>query len=115
MSGWRRLWIVLSIIFGIPSALIGYDDAKTRSVYQDKYANEDWPAFWQRALANRDLNGCDINKAEARNVYGNSWRITCPNANRYIEGMMWGLFPAFVMAIAGITLRWIYRGFRPAK
>ena len=115
MSGWRRLWIVASILLGIPALIIGYDSEKQFSSYQDAIGNESNAAFWARVRLAPALEDCDWGSAKAEHSYGKSYRITCRNPNRHVAALMWASLPAFLLALVGLTLRWIYHGFRPSQ
>ena len=115
MSGWRRLWITASILLGIPAILLGYEAEKHHIGYVDKYQGDTNGSFWKRAQGMPSLKDCDWGSATSSHMFGNSYRIQCNNPSRYFDAFLWGLLPALLMALIGLTARWIYRGFRPLQ
>jgi len=115
MSGWRRLWVVFSILLGVPALMLGYESEKRLFAYVDQTEGETPDAFWKRAQIIPALKDCDWGSAEAPHAYGKTYRVECDNRNRYIASIRWAFLPALLMALIGLTCRWIYRGFRPAK
>lgn len=116
MSGWRRLWLTASVILGLPAAFLGYETEKHHVAYVDAYKGESNPTFWVRARQHADLKDCDWGSATAdRDMFMNSYRVQCNNPSRYFDAFLWGLLPALLMAVVGLTARWIYRGFRPLE
>lgn len=115
MSGWRRLWITLSILFGVPATVAGYEAEKYLSTYVDLYDGQTNDGFWKMVKANPALSSCDWREANATKSFGKTYRIQCRNLDAPVYALMWGLLPAFLMALIGLTSRWIYRGFKTAK
>jgi hypothetical protein len=111
MSGWRRLWIVLSILFGVPTFLLAYDSSS--SAYADIAWNGDNNAFWSAAYADPALRDCDWNTAKAANAGGAYAMVSCNTKYPLFPALLWALAPALLMAVVGLVVRWIYRGFRP--
>jgi hypothetical protein len=110
MSGWRRLWIVLSILLGAPTFLIAYTDSRG-------FASVPWSgdnnAFWSAARNTTELSNCDWATAKASPSYdGASYYVSCSTNNAFWSALLWALLPAALMAIGGLTVRWVYRGFR---
>jgi hypothetical protein len=111
MSGWRRLWIVLSILFGLPAFLLAYDSSS--SAYADIAWNGDNKAFWSAAYADPALRDCDWQTAKAADAVGAYVMVSCNTEHPLFPALLWALAPAFLMAVVGLAVRWIYRGFRP--
>lgn len=115
MSGWRRLWIVLSIILGALAFLAAYD-ANSSGFAEVKYTDGmSNAAFWQKARESSALSDCDWTTAKADAGFSDSMFVTCTNKNPAGPAFLWALAPAAFMAAAGLTIRWIYRGFRSPK
>jgi hypothetical protein len=110
MSGWRRLWIVLSVLFGGTTYIVTYD-AYSRASAEIPY-NGDKNAFWQRAEKTRALGDCDWSTAKAEYPLSGSYLVTCQNQDPWLFASLWALVPGLVMAGIGLIMRWIYRGFR---
>ena len=120
MSGWRRLWIVLSVLLGVPAFAIAYGNASKAYVYEEPsdyvktlqgqgYADA---YFAEAKRSHTELNACILSTAR---VEGNS--ITCDRDpyNAALAGIGWALLPAMIMMAFGLTIRWVYRGFRSPK
>lgn len=113
MSGWRRLWIVLSILFAVPTFLLVYDSYST--AFADIAWNGDNNAFWAAAYSEPALRECDWPTAKAEPAIGTYSMVTCKTNDPFMPALLWSLFPAVLMAAVGLTIRWIYRGFRPGR
>lgn len=115
MSGWRRLWIVLSILLGAVTYLIEYDAYSRASAFIEYQGNNE--DFWRLAHRTRALGNCDWATAKADTEYPNShgYVVSCTNADPWLFASLWALLPAALMAAIGLTVRWIYRGFRPRQ
>jgi|JI10StandDraft_1071094.scaffolds.fasta_scaffold416410_2 hypothetical protein len=132
MSGWRRLWIVLSIIFGLAAGSIDYFSNKR--LFQSFEATQEKlnkvppvmtmiggapilsslkgdALFWEAVRREIDLTRCAA-PAHAEPSYGGAYWISCPLKRDLVPTVGWALLPALIMAAAGLTCRWIYRGFR---
>ncbi len=111
MSGWRRLWIVASLLFGALTYLVAYDNYRRASALMD--FNGDSEAFWMAAHHNRELGNCIWATAKADHWTGTTYMISCQNADPWLFASLWAFLPAIILAVVGITVRWVYRGFRP--
>lgn len=111
MSGWRRLWIVSSVVFGVLAFLIAHENNSRASSYVSWNGNDE--AFWSAAYADPALAGCDWRTAEAKYPIAGSYSVSCETRDPFTPALPWAFLPAMFMAVVGLTLRWIYRGFRP--
>ena len=115
MSGWRRLWIVLSVVLGGISFAIALDAYSRASAVVPYHGNGD-TAFWQRAQESPSLRDCEAATMKAEFETGDGWWVSCQNGDPYTPAFLWAIVPAVFMAAVGLTLRWIYKGFRqPTK
>ena len=121
MSGWRRLWIVLSILIGVPTLLIAYHDGSHVNAYitaDQKIQSLTGQQFWdQLALQAKrersELGSCIPATVRMEHAYEWSYSITCDRNDALVPALLWALLPAALMWAVGKTMRWIYRGFRP--
>jgi len=113
MSGWRRLWIVLSIVFGALAFWVAFD-ANYR-IWADVPWHGDNDAFWSAAHANPQLHDCNWETAEAKYPIGEMYTVYCITKDPFTPALLWALMPALFMALVGLTIRWIYRGFRAPR
>jgi len=125
MSGWRRLWIVLSILTGIPTALVGWTEWYTERAFVT--APEELHSLESKAFTkamgdlalqqNPAMANCAPRTMRANASFDWSYDITCtrPVALAAAIALLLALVPATLMAAVGLTVRWIYRGFRPPK
>ena len=118
MSGWRRVWVVLSILFGLPAAYIAYDTNMARETFYGRTQAEIDDADWRgveaqlnctaRTGTHRTLSSYTTEDRGKFDVY-----FTCRKRNSLGFALALGLAPALLMAAVGLTMRWIWRGFRP--
>jgi hypothetical protein len=113
MSGWRRLWIALSVLFAIPTAFLAYE-VNSRLGATIAYIGDD-EKFWRSAHEEPDLSGCNWRTAEATFRTGNGWWVACQAHDPITPAFLWALVPALLMAVGGLLVRWVYRGFRPTS
>ncbi len=116
-TGWERLLIVLSVLFGVPSAMIAYDQNDEAYAYVsysiDELGNT---AFWQKARTEPALKNCQWPTANAQyNQYGKDTTIRCDNDPPYGEAIKWFFLPGIVMWFIGAVLGWVISGFRKPK
>ena len=113
MSGWRRLWLVLSVLFGALAFWIAHDS------YSRAWAHVPWngdnKAFWSAAHSNPRLSECDWSTAEAKYPIGHEYTVYCETRYPFTRALPWAFVPALFMAAVGLAIRWIYRGFRQSK
>lgn len=118
MSGWRRLWIVLSIIFGAFAAILSWQPNHTEYVTIPTNQFTDWDSFWKipKVEAVTTAN-CGYGTIRGERSYGydgtTTYRLECPAKDPLTTSLLWALVPAIVMAAVGLIVRWVYRGFRP--
>lgn len=118
MSGWRRLWIVLSIIFGVFAAIISWQPTRHDYVQVSNTikTNDD---LWGTSQMQDELTHCVPYSAKATYAYGYgstyTYVVECDEKDPVTTSFLWALFPALLMAVVGLTVRWIYSGFRPAS
>jgi hypothetical protein len=110
-GGWQRLWIVLSILFGVPAFLIAYD-INSRGFAEVAWAGDN-QAFWKAARQAPGLANCDWSTAKSDSSFDGSAFVSCKTTDPLTPALLWALFPAALMAAIGLTVRWVYRGFRP--
>ena len=121
MSGWRRLWIVLSILLGVPAFLIAYQDGSRGYAYIDASqetrslkGQQFWNQLFEQAKHDRtELRSCIPATVRMDHSYEWSYSITCDRRDAFFPALLWALLPATLMWFIGKTIRWIYRGFRP--
>lgn len=126
MSGWKRLWIVLSLLMGAPIFLIQYGEDS--SAYVTHWPSDAtaaltgqafWDAlYWEAHAKQPSLQGCILSTAELeKDAYGGSYTITCERTfgSAIYPAILYALFPALFLWLVGWTINWVYRGFRPAK
>jgi hypothetical protein len=111
MSGWRRLWIVLSVIFGALAFTEAWHDYSHASAWVAYDGNS--VAFWARARADEGLRGCDVSTMRTGYQSGNGWWVSCDTSDPFTPALLWFFAPGMAMAVIGLTVRWIWRGFRP--
>lgn len=122
MSGWRRLWIVLSVLFGLLTALAAHDEYNdvytwyTPSSALDKLAGKDFyrALFAEASKQNAELKNCDLKTVDISRS-GSDYIIKCKTHTAFAVtfALLWALLPAAFMYVTGKTARWVYRGFRP--
>jgi hypothetical protein len=116
MSGWRRLWIVFSVVFGVIAAIIAWQPTRHDyvAVSQSIKTNDD---LWATPQMQNELSRCLPYSAKATYAYSDTstytYAVDCENKDPLGTSILWALFPAFFMAVFGLTVRWIYRGFKP--
>lgn len=116
-TGWQRLWIVLSLLLGVPSAFIAW------GVYSRSYATVSYsikelgaPAFWQRAEQEPKLDRCVQSTMRAQYYsYSNDTGISCDNKPPIDQTVLWFLIPGGILWLIGATVAWVVRGFRQPK
>lgn len=113
MSGWRRLWIALSVVFGLGAFALAWN-ANANVLADISYDGND-AAFWERARADAQLQACD--PLTMRTVFRgtNGWYVSCETKDPFTPALLWSIVPALIMALIGLVVRWIYRGFRRAE
>lgn len=122
MSGWRRLWIVLSIVLGIPVFAIAYDDRsriyttlEPNQYVQSLQGQEFWDALFEQSLhEERSTRSCLISTVRMES-FGQYYSVSCERdpTDVIIEALLLALIPGLFMLLVGLTIRWIYRGFKP--
>lgn len=124
LSGWRRLWIVLSVLSGVPVGLIAWDTWKTELAFvtaDDRAQNLPRDAFIKAMNAkareqNPNMANCANHTTRGQNVGGWDYEISCARPLPLVAliAFLFALLPGAVMALCGLTIRWVYRGFRAA-
>jgi hypothetical protein len=124
MSGWRRLWIALSLVFGLPLFLVQFSE--DREAYAYHYASSVLAGFdvethggliFREASAKRpDLNDCNTSSINMSRAASGAYEIRCTRSvwSAMFPALWFAILPAIAMAGVGLAVRWIYRGFRPA-
>jgi hypothetical protein len=126
MSGWKRLWIVLSLLAGVPIFLIQYNEDTNTTVYHTPSrsiaALKDqafWNAlYWEAHAKQPSLKGCILPTVEMKKEsYGLGYSIECERTfvSAANPAIFYAAFPALFMWLVGWTLHWVYRGFRPNR
>ena len=121
MSGWRRLWILLSVLAGVSAFLIAYQDGSRGYAYvtadqeiQALNGKQFWRKLFAQAMRERpELRSCIPATVEMDHSYEWRYSITCDRDDALFPAMLWALLPAALMWLVGTTVRWVYRGFRP--
>ncbi len=116
-TGWERLLIVLSALFGIPSAYIAYNANEAAYAYVDyNVADIGQERFWQMAKAKPELADCQWSTAKAHyNQYSKDTTIRCDNEPPYGEAFKWFVIPGLAMWFIGAVFGWVISGFRKPK
>lgn len=113
MSGWQRLWIVASILMGLPVGATVYSAASQASASVSYPAGMTSAQFWQNAHREPQLSKCDWTTAKAEFPVGDSWLVRCDTPGALAAALPWALVPGLILGGIGLTVRWIFRGFRP--
>lgn len=126
MSGWKRLWVVLSLLIGAPIFLVQFGEDRSVNAYhspsQATAALKDqafWNALYREANATQPaLKGCILDSVKmSQEFYGPDYHIECERSfiSAAYPAILYALFPALFMWLLGWTVNWVYRGFRPTK
>jgi len=118
MSGWRRLWVVASILLGAPTLLI----AMSVKDFQESMRNEKDVSVATRWVNDTTLemrsrcNPKEVAKAEW-DSYGGGYTgyAYCTTKQQIALSFLFALLPGALLAALGLTIRWIYRGFRTPR
>lgn len=117
MSGWRRLWIVLSVIFGVAAGVVSWQPTYSEYVVVDPTTFKDWDEFWKLPMVETAMSNCGAGTIRARFAFGSgastNYRLECPAKDPLTTSLLWALVPGLIMAAVGLIVRWVYRGFRP--
>lgn len=117
MSGWRRLWIVLSLVFGAFAAMLTWDPTHTEYVTLEAGQFTTWDNFWKLPKVEAATKNCGAGRVRGEYGWGGdtspTYTLECPAKDPLGTSLLWALLPAVVMAAVGLIVRWIYRGFRP--
>lgn len=126
-SGWKRLWLVLSLLFGLPIAAVYFESSETmyRSVpFTAAESNLPQPQldnlFWPRAWKIAREAGCQETTAKVDKEIGydgSGYTITCnPRLKSRIGyAVLYGAIPGLIFWIIGFLVAWIREGFRRPK
>lgn len=116
MSGWRRLWIVLSLIAGVPTFAIAFDADKLWIYRSTGNPDEMRRILAEEVVIIRRQCANPPSRIAAEDSGGfYTFAFRCERNSAYFRALLWALLPALVMAGIGYVIRWVYRGFRPAK
>lgn len=120
MSGWRRLWIVLSILFGLLAFFIAYSDASRAYVWVEpsSYVKaQQGQAFTDAFFVEASRSHAELNACVLATTKVSADTISCERDpfNVFFAALPWALLPGLLMMIVSLTVRWIYRGFRTTK
>lgn len=116
-TGWERLIIVLSVLFGVPSAMIAYDinDNSSATVYYTVKGMGSGE-FWRKALSEPELKNCKWKTARAQYwSYNRSTSISCDNYPPLGQSIKWFLIPGGIMWLLASIIGWVVSGFRKSK
>lgn len=109
------MWIVLSILFGVPLFFMTYqDDVYRWMTFDTRTQAEAWTTVTWRELR---TGTCMTEPRTVVTTYpGLRWegRVTCTTRQQFWYAVLAALIPAGLMAAFGFTVRWVYRGFRPS-
>lgn len=128
MTGWERIGVVLSLLFGVPAFYIAYDmNSKAYGyVYPDEVVKTlkgqlFWDSLYLQAQKERPelYKGCiqrSVEMTAPSNNYG-GYTITCEKTwkHAFKESIIWGFLPAILIWGIGLTIGWIVQGFRQSK
>lgn len=119
MTGWQRLWLVFSLLFGVPAWFLGYEAYKTATflvempVQPTSSKVERDKLFWQRAYAHHEAEPCR-GALSISYSFSDSHYVTCDTPTRgRANALQWALLPGLIFGVIGYTIGWIIRGFRP--
>lgn len=115
LGGWWRLWVVASVLLGVLAFFIARD---VKDVSSFRYAMTEAEARAWVDEGKRRTHACDIMGHEAVEALGHDGQsdyqgsYSCTSDGQYISAFLWFFAPGAFLAAIGLTLRWIYRGFR---
>ena len=132
MNGWKRIGVVLSLLFGIPTFLIAYSENDSAYIpvgqslrLQDLLKSDEesfWAAVHLQAIEDdpEQYAGCDQSTVEMTRPLGGEggmYILTCDKTVSHAikSSILWGLLPGFILWIIGITVAWVISGFRRQK
>jgi hypothetical protein len=108
MSPSRRLWIVLSILLGVLSAMVAYkENSHAFAIVEDPDGMAD-QAFWGKAKADPGLSNCNWNTARHDAPYDGHAMVTCDTRDPFTPALLWALMPAALMAAFILIVRRTY-------
>ena len=121
-GGWRRLWLVVSVLIGIPAAFLGYTENST--VYMSvpmSSSDRDLPkeqrdkVFWDRIFAHERMAECDVPTVKFDTWWADEGGASCQRkaSEKMQSALLWAAIPAVVLWLIGGAIGWIWRGFRP--
>jgi hypothetical protein len=125
MSGWKRLWIVLSVVIGAPvfaathsMGAKAYVSVQPSAEVRELQGQAFWNALFEQAKReHRSVRSCVLPTVRMQSSFGTYYSVECDRLtiNVTIEAFLLAFLPALAMWIVGVTSRWVYRGFRSAK
>jgi hypothetical protein len=120
-AGWRRLWIVLSLIY--LSAVIGFawhlyptnpsEDARRAAA--SAVAPDPWGFLGDSRSTGPDSSAPTASRATA--IYNETLREYHAREQRIFltKAALWWVCPVAATYLLGMAWRWVYRGFRPVR
>ncbi len=123
LSGWRRLWLVVSALLAIPTYLIAADANSYAFVTvpatpaMATLSGQEWidEGYWSAQRNRRELRGCILPTTRVMPGYNEGeYNVSCDRrpVNVFFDSILWALLPAILLAAIGLTTRWVYRGFK---
>jgi hypothetical protein len=118
MGGWWRLWVVASVLLGVPTWIISANTHDVSDYQSDmtRVEAEAWVARAQAKVHRCGLSGKPDIAAQpdiSGGLYSGSFY--CTSDRQYILSYFYALLPGAILAAIGLTGRWVFRGFRTKK
>lgn len=124
MSGWLRLWLVLSLVIGLPVFFIQWNEDRhfwkyyepSDVVQRAANGNVEDMLLVEAKFMIPELADCMDGTVEIRRVtYGSGYDIDCTlhGLDALFPAIWYAIFPAIFLFAVGWTIGWVYRGFRP--
>lgn len=124
-NGWQRLWLVFTLMFGLPLAWFAWADSERASFDVPLTAIEAAlpkaerdHLFWRKALHEPAGRNCIEETMEADGKdYRGGFYVKCSNEwkYRFKQALFLGGMPGLILYIIGFAVAWVRRGFRQAK
>lgn len=127
MNGWERLATVAAALCATPAFFIGFTDNDSRYVYfrpSDKVfgASTDQAkidaAYAEALSANPELEDCRGGTAKVSGLRRGAFAdVACETTEltAVLGGLRYAVWPIAFFWILVVSVRWVYRGFRPPK
>ena len=111
MNGWKRLWVVLSILIGFAFIAAGKEYVPTRQGLISGYeSSHPWAQYQAVDPIVRAQQVADDKEFQA-GLDSLIWAQLLSIATTFA----WWVFTSVSLYVSGWAIGWIYRGFRPKK